>query len=84
VVMCSEGKPEECHRSKLIGETLVRENIEVGHIDENGNLLSHEEVIARLHRGQFTLFGPADRAFRSRKKYLNEGDDRQSGEDEDD
>src|SRR5215475_103312 len=27
VIMCSEGKPSECHRSKLIGRVLSSENI---------------------------------------------------------
>ena len=35
-LMCSEGKPEECHRSKLIGVSLTDKQIEVTHIDENG------------------------------------------------
>ena len=33
--MCSEGKPEQCHRSKLIGASLDEEEIPVIHIDEN-------------------------------------------------
>src|SRR4051812_26651413 len=36
VLMCSEEKPQECHRSKLIGETLCEQGIEVRHIDEEG------------------------------------------------
>jgi uncharacterized protein (DUF488 family) len=48
VIMCSEIKPQECHRSKLIGETLVKEGISVFHIDENGKLKPHEIVINDL------------------------------------
>ena len=48
VLMCSEGKPEECHRCKLIGATLTTQNIPVIHIDENGEQLTQEKVIARL------------------------------------
>ena len=33
--MCSEGKPEMCHRSKLIGATLDELGIPVLHIDED-------------------------------------------------
>jgi len=33
-LMCSELKPEECHRSKLIGTTLDEMGIVVAHIDE--------------------------------------------------
>ena len=35
VLLCSERKPEMCHRSKLIGESLRTSDIEVMHIDEN-------------------------------------------------
>ena len=38
VLMCSEGKPETCHRSKLIGESLAELGVPVLHIDENDNL----------------------------------------------
>ena len=48
VLMCSEGKPENCHRSKLIGQTLTGEGIEVRHIDEQDQLISQEQVLARL------------------------------------
>ena len=35
-VMCSEGKPQDCHRSKLLGEMLRDRSIEMQHVDENG------------------------------------------------
>jgi uncharacterized protein (DUF488 family) len=35
-LMCSEGRPEQCHRSKLIGEALTMADIAVAHIDEDG------------------------------------------------
>ncbi|RME95151.1 MAG: DUF488 domain-containing protein [Verrucomicrobia bacterium] len=66
-LLCSEGRPEECHRSKLIGEALAAEGIPVCHIDEDGRLLTHTEVIDRLTRGQLDLFGGP--AFTSRKRY---------------
>jgi uncharacterized protein (DUF488 family) len=74
-LMCSEGKPELCHRSKLIGASLVDRDIPVLHIDENGSLLSQAEVIERLTGGQLNLFGGPD--FTSRKRYELEeaGDD---------
>jgi len=49
-LMCSEGKPEECHRSKLIGVSLTRDSIAVLHIDENGELLTQEQVELRAPR----------------------------------
>jgi uncharacterized protein (DUF488 family) len=67
VLMCSEGKPEQCHRSKLIGETLAGLGIPVVHIDEHDQLRSQDEVIQRLTGGQLSLFG--DLEFTSRKRY---------------
>jgi len=66
-LMCSEGKPEQCHRSKLIGEALTTAGIPVYHIDEDGQLLTQEQVIDRLTKGQMDLFGQA--SFTSRKRY---------------
>lgn len=67
VLMCSEGKPEECHRCKLIGATLTTQNIPVIHIDENGEQMTQEQIIDRLTGGQLSMFG--EDAFHSRKKY---------------
>ena len=55
--MCSEGKPEECHRCKLIGATLITQDIPVIHIDENGEQVPQEKVIERLTGGQLSMFG---------------------------
>ena len=61
--MCSEGKPEACHRCKLIGVTLTTQDIPVIHIDENGEQVTQEKVVERLTggnrrcltRGRFSL-----------------------------
>lgn len=66
-LMCSEGKPEMCHRSKLIGASLAELGIPVTHIDENGALRTQEDVLADLTDGQLSLFGDHD--FTSRKRY---------------
>lgn len=66
-LMCSEGKPEQCHRSKLIGEALTADGVPVCHIDEDGALLTQVQVIDRLTKGQMDLFGQA--SFTSRKRY---------------
>lgn len=66
-LMCSEGKPEMCHRAKLIGETLARTGLPVAHIDENGELRTQTEIIERITGGQLSLFD--EPAFRSRKRY---------------
>ena len=55
VLMCSEGKPERCHRSKLIGKTLAELNIPVLHIDENGELITQEVIITRWNNGMQLL-----------------------------
>ena len=55
VLMCSEGKPEACHRCKLIGVTLTHENIAVMHIDETGEQLTQTQVIEQLTGGQLSM-----------------------------
>lgn len=66
MLMCSEEKPEDCHRAKLIGEQWVRGGFEIVHIDERGELLDQASVIERLTQGQRDLF-PGK--FLSRKPY---------------
>jgi len=66
-LMCSEQKPEMCHRSKLIGQTLFEAKLEVWHIDEHGELKTQPEVINRLTNGQLSMF---ESGFTSRKNYL--------------
>lgn len=73
VLLCSEGKPENCHRSKLIGETLTELGIPVLHIDENDQLVDQAAVTARLTAGQLSLFG--SHGFTSRKRYASKGED---------
>jgi uncharacterized protein (DUF488 family) len=67
VLMCSEGRPEECHRSKLIGESLTELGIQVAHIDENDAVCTQEDLMVELTEGQLSLFGEHD--FTSRKRY---------------
>lgn len=76
-IMCSEGKPENCHRSKLIAPALVNEGITVIHIDENDQLISQEDVMLRLSKGQPSLFGDDFHKLTSRKRYTTS-----SGEEE--
>ncbi len=66
MLMCSEGKPENCHRSKLIGATLTEQEVPVIHIDEHDEQRSQTEVLDRLTDGQQSLFG---HTFHSRKQY---------------
>ncbi len=74
-VMCSEGKPEMCHRSKLIGKTLAARGLPVAHIDENDALIGQDEVLLRLTGGQPSLFGDEMLPGGSRKRYVVRGDD---------
>ena len=71
-LMCSEGRPEDCHRSKLIGEVLESKGISVKHIDAEGNLLSHQDVLLNITGPQTSFW---DVSFTSRKKYRKESDD---------
>lgn len=71
VVMCSESKPCDCHRSKLIGKVLLKENISIKHIDEYGKLKDQITVMNELISGlpEFDLFGNPAKST-SRKAYL--------------
>ncbi len=71
-LMCSEGKPEMCHRTKLIGRTLTQRNLPVIHIDENDNPVTQEEVLLRHTGGQLSLFGDETMPGTSRKRYGRE------------
>lgn len=56
-IMCAELEPDRCHRSKLIGEALAARGVLLGHIDEDGTVITHESAMARLNAGQAALFG---------------------------
>lgn len=58
-LMCSESKPTECHRSKLIGRVLLDQKIPVLHIDEKGKVKDQITVINELNKGcaEIDLFG---------------------------
>jgi uncharacterized protein (DUF488 family) len=55
-LMCSEAKPEVCHRAKLIGAALGQQGISLSHIDESGELVDQEDVMRRIDGGQMELF----------------------------
>ena len=73
-VMCSEGDPSMCHRSKLIGEALRERGIILQHIchDHNGKpiLKSQIDVINEVNKGAsiINLFGESEN-LTSRKVY---------------
>jgi uncharacterized protein (DUF488 family) len=71
VIMCSESKPCECHRSKLIGRVLQSDKVILKHIDEKGKLKDQLTVISELNKGkpEVNLFGEIQNAT-SRKAYI--------------
>lgn len=44
-LMCGEARPEDCHRSQLIGRVLESEGLPVRHIDADGRVRSQQEVL---------------------------------------
>jgi len=74
VLLCSEQKPENCHRSKLIGRTLADRGIEVVHIDGNDDLTTQGDVMLRITGGQPSLFGDSFLHFKSKKRYRDESE----------
>ncbi len=71
-VMCSEGRPESCHRTKLVAEVLREHGIDVLHIDERDDLCSHDQILDRLRAGQLDLLGGQyeDVLHKSRGRYM--------------
>lgn len=74
-IMCSESKPEECHRTKLIGEELKKNGIVLNHITRSKNtqkdliIKSQGQVMLEVApNGTVNLFGE-ELSFGSRKKY---------------
>jgi uncharacterized protein (DUF488 family) len=68
-LMCSEGQPALCHRTKLIGKSLVERAIPIMHIDEGGELRSQSDIMRALSNGQISLDGVATSATLSRRRY---------------
>ncbi|MCU9924489.1 DUF488 domain-containing protein [Aeromonas caviae] len=60
--MCSELSACDCHRSKLIGETLKNNNISLIHIEKNGELITQDNIINKilLKKNNFDLFDNTD------------------------
>jgi uncharacterized protein (DUF488 family) len=54
-LVCSEKRPETCHRTKLIAEELKKRGCTVTHIDEAGLDRSQDTVMARLDGGQLVI-----------------------------
>lgn len=70
-IMCSESKPGECHRSKLIGQYLSENNnISINHIISKSVIKPQEIVMLELNKGKslVNLFGEQE-SFTSRNSY---------------
>jgi uncharacterized protein (DUF488 family) len=70
-LMCSEAKPQECHRAKLIGNSLVEQNIDVAHIDETGAIKTQLQINEILTDNQPTLFSDESLVTMSKKVGLS-------------
>jgi uncharacterized protein (DUF488 family) len=68
-LMCSEGRPEDCHRTKLVAAALIDVGVDIRHVDEHGELRSHNEVLDRLRGSQTTLLEDPDLLAKSRNRY---------------
>lgn len=70
-VMCSESEPDMCHRSKLIGQELRKQDIVIKHIIGKQKCISQIDVINILTKGNgiVNLFGEEE-TLMSRKVYL--------------
>jgi uncharacterized protein (DUF488 family) len=70
VLMCAEKDPLECHRTMLVGRSLIAQGIAVDHILENGKLESQACVLERL-LGRFYKDHETD-MFRSRAEMIED------------
>ena len=70
-VMCSESEPSMCHRSKLIGQELMKRGIMMNHIVGIGVVKSQQSIICELNKGYGLedLFGNQT-VLMSRNKYI--------------
>jgi len=69
-IMCSEANPKECHRTKLIGQELLKSHISLKHIVGPDKSKPQELVMNELNKGLpvVDLFGN-EINFTSRKSY---------------
>jgi len=62
-VMCSEGKPDGCHRHLLIGRVLAEKNCDVLNILPDGGIIEYLEL--QPEESQFTLLGEEVKPWKS-------------------
>ena len=57
VMMCAELRPEHCHRARLIGEALFEQQINVQHVDADGEARPHAQIRERWNQNnELSLF----------------------------
>lgn len=56
-LMCSEGSPDVCHRSRLIGVSLQEHGKGLMHILPGGTIRKQTDVLIDITGGQQSLFG---------------------------
>ncbi|HEY0194727.1 MAG TPA: DUF488 family protein, partial [Kofleriaceae bacterium] len=56
-LLCAEGKPGSCHRTKLIGRALQDHGISIDHVLPDGSVRAQADVIAEALGPQGDLFG---------------------------
>jgi uncharacterized protein (DUF488 family) len=49
-IMCSERDPADCHRTRLIGESLRQLGIQLLHISEDGSLKTQQAVMEKIRK----------------------------------
>lgn len=64
-LMCSEGKPEDCHRRLLVGKVLAESGLTLRHVLPDGSIREEEEVKLAAAPSQGALFEEGAQAWRS-------------------
>jgi uncharacterized protein (DUF488 family) len=64
-LLCSCGRPDNCHRRLLIGKVLCESGAELHHILGDGSVMVEQEVILPCDDGQITLFKTGQQTWRS-------------------
>lgn len=55
-LMCGCLRPHKCHRSRLIGEAMIAEGVEVLHLDASGEPVTQRQVMRENAPTQTSLF----------------------------
>lgn len=74
-LMCAEKDPLDCHRTILVARELLKRDLSIAHILDNGSIEGHTESISRL----VTSLGMSlDDMFRSKEEIIDEAYVRQA------